>query len=130
MGKRPVRAEPIQAGGNPAVLAHPAFRKIPESQVPLDTDEGQAAYDKYARILFERGRLDLNAHAYLSVYAQAMDEVARRKAAKEPIRASLLDRAMKALGKLGLDELNKPVAAPESAEGNRFAHCGFANRRR
>ena len=112
------------------VVAHPTFRRIPPCKVPLKTVEGQKEYDTYARMLFDAGRMDTSRHVYLSLYASAIDMITLKAAGGSPPRASTLDSAMKNFAKLGISDLDKPIAAPADAPTNKYASSGFSARRR
>ena len=122
-------------GANPSaatsvVIGHPSRRRIPPCKLPLATTEGQKEYDTYARMLFDAGKLDASRHMSLSLYASAMDEIARRTVAKEPIRGSFYETARKSFAKLGLDDLTNPIAEPEDRAPSKFARAGFSSRSR
>jgi hypothetical protein len=58
------------------------------------------------------------------------DNITAAPAEGKTIRGSWVAQMDKARNQLGLDDLDKPVASPEDAKTNKFARCGFANRRR
>ena len=120
--------QPIQ--GEPGVVALPSFREIPKSVFPLRTDAAQAEYDTLARTLFERGKLSLAAHRALSSYAAQFDNITVASTTGKQVRASWFTQLDKARKELGLDEIDKPIASSASAPTNKFAHVGFAGRRR
>jgi hypothetical protein len=126
MAKAPNR----HVAGDPSVVAHPAFRDVPECLIPLDTEKGQAEYDMLVGLLYHAGRLNADTHRALSAYAAQFDTIILRKQRGEALRASAFTNLSKERKKLGLDELDKPIAAPEGARVNRYARCGFANRGR
>lgn len=129
--RRSVDASAAQiGGGDPRVVAHPAFREIPKALFPLQTEPGQAEYDTLARMLFDAGRLTVGAHRALSSYAMQFDVITRNSADGKPLRASAFVQLDKARSQLGLDDLDKPIAAPSQAPSNRYARVGFAQRRR
>ncbi len=117
-------------GGDTSVVAHPSFREIPKSLFPLRTDAAQTEYDTLARTLFERGRLTLATHRALSSYAMQFDTITAAAANDKQIRGSWFNQLDKARKELGLDEIDKPIASSASAPTNKFAHVGFAGRRR
>jgi len=117
------------AAGDPSVVAHPAFRQVPACLFPLKSQEAKSEYDKFARVLFERGRLTLNAHSALSSYAMQFDNITRAAAEGRPIRGAAFIQLDKARKELKLDDIDKPIAAPKDASANKFARTGFANRR-
>jgi hypothetical protein len=112
------------------VTTLPSARKIPACKLPLVTAEGKREYATYARILFEAGRLDAERHVLLSLYASAMDEIARRVNNGESVRAAHITRAQSVLRALKIDDLTAPIASPEQKGPNRFAIFGFAARSR
>lgn len=119
----------LVGGGDTNVVAHPAFREIPKSVFPLRTKEAQDEYNSMARILFDAGRLTISKHRALSSYAAQFDNITEASSAGKPIRGSWFAQLDKARKELGLDDLDKPIAAPETARGNKFARSGFASRR-
>ena len=116
-------------GGDPKVVAHPAFRDIPGCLFPLNTTEAQAQYDASARLLFDAGQLTASKHMALSSYASQFDSITLLARDGKPARASAFAQLDKARRELGLDDLDKPIAAPASAPTNAFARTGFPNRR-
>lgn len=117
-------------GGDPRVVAHPAFREIPKCLFPLSTEEAQGEYDTVARLLFDAGRLTAGAHRTLSSYAMQFDAITKAAAEGKQVRGSWFANLDKARSQLGLDDLDKPIAAPAKAPTNRYARVGFAHRRR
>ncbi|WP_039903242.1 hypothetical protein [Methylobacterium sp. GXF4] len=111
------------------MVAHPAFREIPRSLFPLTSAEAQAEYDALARLLFDAGRFTANAHRSLSSYAMQFDTITRAAASGKQVRGSWFAQLDKARKELGLDDLDRPIAAPQGARVNRYARTGFANRR-
>jgi hypothetical protein len=130
-GNVKARSEPAQVGeGDPRVVAHPGFRRIPKCLFPLRTKEAQREYDTLARVLFDAGHLSVGKHRALSSYAMQFDNVVAAPAEGKTVRGSWVAQMDKARNQLGLDELDKPIAAPEDAKINKFARSGFASRRR
>jgi hypothetical protein len=119
-------------GGDPRVVAHPGFRKVPTCLFALTTREGQKRYDDLARTLYNAGRMTDTVHGWLSSYAMQFDRITASGQADPPrlVRASAITEMNKAFGKLPLDDLDKPIAAPKDAPINKFALAGFANRSR
>ena len=117
------------AGGDPRVVAHPAFRQIPKCEFPLKTKEAKAKYDAIARSLHDAGRLTAEKHEYLSLYAMQIDEIHLRKKAGEPVRPAASIQAAKTLRALKLNEIETPISAAPNAQASKFARTGFANRR-
>jgi hypothetical protein len=117
-------------GGDPRVVAHPGFRKIPACLFPLKTKQAQKEYDTLARVLFDAGHLTVGKHRALSSYAIQFDNITAAGNEGKQVRGSWFAQMDKARNQLGLDELDKPVAAPENAPVNKFAGSGFASRRR
>ena len=123
--------ERAQAGqGDLNVLAHPSFREIPKCLFALRSKEAKAEYDTLARAMFEAGRLTLDKHRALSSYAMQFDILTRTGVEGKAIPAYAFTHLDKTRNSLGLDQLEQPIAAPASAPVNKFAHTGFANRRR
>lgn len=118
------------AKGDGTVVAHPAFRELPKCLFTLRTAEAMAEYETLARMLFERGRLTLAARRSLSSYAMQFDTITAAAAEGKQVRGSWFTQLDKARKELGLDEIDKPIAAPTSAQANKFAHTGFPARRR
>lgn len=116
--------------GDASVVALPGFREIPACLFPLSTEKGQAQYDTLARTLFERGRLTMGVHHALSSYAMQFDNITAATANGKQVRASWFAQLDKARKELGLDDFEKPIAAPQGAPANKFAGVGFAGRRR
>ena len=128
---RPKKTEIAQAGGgDPHVVAHPAFREIPKPLFPLVSRQAQKEYDTLARIVFNAGHLTVEKHRALSSYAAQFDNVQRAIAEGKQIRASTFVQMDKARKDLRLDELDKPIAAPQDTPVNKYARAGFAARRR
>ncbi|MCR5875159.1 hypothetical protein LRS10_13755 [Phenylobacterium sp. J426] len=124
-------AAPAQVGGgDPRVVAHPAFREIPRCLFPLSTDEARGEYDTVARMLFDAGRLTAGAHRTLSSYAMQFDAITKAAAEGKQVRGSWFANLDKARSQLGIDDIDKPIAAPREAPTNRYARVGFAHRRR
>lgn len=129
--KREVDAASVQVGGgDPKVVAHPGFRDIPKALFPLITDEAKAEYDTLARLMFDAGRLTVGAHRALSSYAGQFDAITRAVSSGNPVRGSWFANLDKARKQMGLDDLDKPIAAPSGAPQNKYASVGWANRRR
>ena len=62
--------QPAQiGGGDPRVVAHPGFRKIPDCLFPLRTKEAKREYNTLARVLFDAGHMTVAKHRALSSYA-------------------------------------------------------------
>ncbi len=123
--------ERAQAGqGDLKVLAHPSFREIPKCLFPLQAEEAKAEYDTLARAMFEAGRLTLDKHRALSSYAMQFDMIMRTGVEGKAIPAYAFANLDRTRNSLGLDQLEQPIAAPASAPVNKFAHTGFAHRRR
>lgn len=130
VGKPKDRAKPAAAqAGTSDVVAHPAFRQVPKSLFPLIAPEAQVEYDTISRMLFERGMLTAGKHRALSSYAMQFDTITRAAAEGKQVRGSWFTQLDKARRELGLDEIDKPIAAPQGA-GSKFARTGFASRRR
>lgn len=125
----PRKALTNKVAGDQGVVAHPAFRRIPDPLFPL-TGEGREEYDRLARLLFNAGRLTLETHRQLSSCAVQFDNIHRAAAEGQIMSASMFTQYETARRRLGLDDLDKPIAAPEAAPTNKYAGVGFANRRR
>lgn len=117
-------------GGDPKVVAHPAFRDIPACLFPLGTAEARKEYDTLARLLFDAGRMTLAHHRSLSSYAMQFDAIQRAAAAGDKIRGVAFVTMDKVRKELPLDDISKPIAASREAPVNRFALCGFSSRGR
>jgi hypothetical protein len=117
-------------GGNPGVVAHPAFRRIPECLFPLVSDKAKTEYNSIARMLFNAGRLTLGTHRVLCSYAMQFDVITRNAEAGKQIRAHSFVQMDRARAQLKLDDLDSPIAAPEDAPVNKFSAAGFSARRR
>lgn len=133
MGAKPKTIDIAQAGGgDPRVVAHPGFRKVPACLFALTTREGQKRYDDLARTIFDAGRMTNVVHSWLSSYAMQFDKITASGQADPPrlVRSSAIAEMNKAFGKLPLDDLDKPIAAPKDAPTNKFALVGFSSRRR
>lgn len=111
------------------VVAHPAFREIPKCLFPLQTEAAQKEYDTIARVLFDAGRLMLGTHRALSSYAMQFDTITAAAASGKQVRGSWFAQLDKARNELRLDDIDKPIAAPQGATVNKFARNGFASRR-
>jgi hypothetical protein len=134
MGAKPKAADDVAqaGGGDPRVVAHPGFRKMPVCLFALTTREGQKRYDDLARTLYDAGRMTSTVHGWLSSYAMQFDRITSAAQETPPrlVRSSAISEMNKAFGKLPLDDLDKPIAAPKDAPVNKFALAGFANRSR
>ena len=115
--------------GDPVVLAHPGFRAFPPSALPLQTDAARAEYDSTGRLIWNAGRLSKSMHIALSAYASCFDQIQRISAEGLTPRASWYTNLQKAQARLKLDDIDKPISAPQEAPINRFAWFGFPNRR-
>jgi len=115
--------------GDPAVLAHPGFRAFPPCALPLQTDAARAEYDSTGRLIWNAGRLSKSMHIALSAYASCFDQIQRISAEGLTPRASWYTNLQKAQARLKLDDIDKPISAPQEAPINRFAWFGFPNRR-
>ncbi len=116
--------------GEPNVVAHPAFRDIPKSVLPLTSAEAQKEYDTLARMLFDAGRFTIGAHRALSSYAMQFDAITAAASEGTQMRGSWFTQLDKARKELGLDDIDKPIAAPQGAQGNKFSRSGFSTGRR
>ena len=124
------RASIAQVGGRDQnVIAHQGFRAFPEPEFPLTTERGKKAYEKYGRLLFERGQLTIPRHMALSRYALIQDQVERLTAAGKPLRGAVFKELRSAEHELGIHDIDAPIAAPVSAPTNKFARNGFSARR-
>jgi hypothetical protein len=129
MPRRPLKTiDRTPVGGDPRVVAHPAFREIPACLFPIQTEQAQKQYDYIARALFEVGRLTLNAHSALSSYAMQFDVITRLAAEGRTVRAHSFTQLDKARAALRLDEIDGPIASSEDAPVNKFARSGFSTR--
>jgi hypothetical protein len=124
------RTDHGDVGGNKSVVAHPAFRRVPECLFPLVTDKAKSEYNAIARMLFNAGRLSMASHRTLCSYAMQFDTIIRNTEAGKPIRAHSFTQMDRARAQLKLDDLDSPIAAPEDAPTNKFAAAGFSARRR
>jgi len=125
------KRKPTEAvGGNPGVVAHPAFRRVPECLFPLVHDKAKREYDSIARLLFNSGRLTMATHRDLCSYAMQFDVITRNSEAGKPIRAHSFVQMDRSRVRLKLDDLDTPIAAPEDAPVNKFSGAGFSARRR
>jgi phage terminase small subunit len=123
--------QPAQiGGGDPRVVAHPGFRKIPDCLFPLRTKEAKREYNTLARVLFDAGHMTVAKHRALSSYCMQFDNISAAPSEGKTIRGSWVAQMDKARNSLGLDDLDKPVASPADAKTNKFARAGFASRRR
>src|SRR3712207_3688028 len=109
------------------LVAHPAFREIPKCLFALNSAEAKYEYDIIAGLLFHAGQLTISTHRVLSSYAMQFDTITQARAEGRLIPASWANQLDRAWKSLGLDKLDKPIAAPTSAQVNKFAHTGFAN---
>jgi hypothetical protein len=112
------------------IVTLPIFHQVPECLFPLRSKAGRKEYETLARLLFERGRLTAEAHRVLSSYALQFENIQLLMRSNKPVSANLyisLDRRRR---EIGLNDLDKPIAAPEGSAPNKFAGTGFASRRR
>jgi len=124
------RIDGAKADASPRVVAHPSFRQIPPCLFPLSTDEAKREYDTISRALFHAGRLTLDMHRTLSSYAIQFDTITKASTEGKQVRGSWFVQMDKARAGLKLDDLDKPIAAPQDAPTNKFTVAGFASRRR
>lgn len=125
------KASPAQAGqGSPKVLAFKSYRDIPRCIFPLLTEEAQRAYDDVVRGKYESGKLTTGLLHDISSYALQVDNIARAAKTGQQPRGSWSTQLDRARQKIDLDDNRTVIAAPEDAPINRFAHTGFATRRR
>lgn len=129
MGQALRRVRSAASPPDGSVVAHPAFRQVPKALFPLRSDAANAEYDTLARLLFERGRMTVDAHRTLSSYAMKFDAVTLAAAEGRPLKGLMFAQMDKDRRRLRLDELDKPVAAPQDAPANRFARTGRPLRR-
>src|SRR3954468_4080167 len=114
--------------GDEKIVAGPGYRDIPKCTLPLKTEEAQREYDRIARLLMDNGKFDMFHHLQASIYCSSFDTFHANHAAGKPIRTAVQLSMQKALGALKLHVIDKPLAASENAQLNKFAHCGFASR--
>src|SRR5215204_588574 len=118
-------------GRDEGVVAQRSLREIPACRLQLRSEAARREYDSLARVLFDAGRLSLEVHVHLSMYASMFDAITIGIAAGgTQVRASWYTQMYRALRALRLDDINKPATAPESAPVNKFARVGFAGRLR
>ena len=123
--------QPAQiGGGDPRVVAHPGFRKIPDCLFPLRTKEAKREYNTLARVLFDAGHMTVAKHRALSSYCMQFDNISAAPSEGKTIRGSWVAQMDKARNSLGLDDLDKPVASPADAKPARANLLVFASRRR
>ena len=67
-------------------------------------------------------------HVHLSMYAAMFDAITTAVVGGTQVRASWFAQMQRALTALKLDDIDKPIAAPEGLEENPFAHVGWACR--
>lgn len=80
-------------------------------------------------MLFDAGRMTIGAHRALCSYAMQFDAINRTADEGRAIAASAFVQLDKARTALGLDDLDKQIAAPDGATENKFARAGFSARR-
>lgn len=112
------------------VITHPGFTKIPLCQFTLKSEAAQARYNELVRLLWNAGRLSLDKHMTLSNYCMLFDQIQQIEKDGRVPRASWFTGLLKAQKALGIDDLDKPIAAPVEAPRNRFEKFGIARRRR
>lgn len=116
--------------GDPKVVALPGYREIPACLFPLKTDEAKAEYDRLARMVFDAGQMTVGKHSALCAYIVQFDSVTATTLQGKIPRAAHVEMLVRSLKRLGLDGLDKPIAAPAGAAVNKFARVGLPNRRR
>jgi hypothetical protein len=112
------------------VLAHPSFREIPKCMFPLASRKAKDEYNRLALLLFNAGHLTALKHRALSSYAMQYESINKSIDEGKTLSTFAFNVLDKLLRKLGLDELDKPIASPETAPKNKFSKCGFSARRR
>lgn len=115
--------------GDPNVVAHPGFRTFPACRFTLTTQAAIKEYGEIGRLLWNAGRLSLDAHISLSNYAKLFDQIQQIESEGLTPRASWFSNLQKAQARLKLDDLDKPISAPKEAPVNKFAFFGFEARR-
>jgi hypothetical protein len=105
-------------------------RDVPQCLFPLQSIEAQKEYSTLAQLLFRADRLTIDAHRTLSEYTAQFDSLHLSLARGLMIRPSRFDQLKRARKTLKLRDLEEPAPAPEEPPLNKFARCGFANRRR
>lgn len=124
------RASLAQVGeGDPKVVAHPGFRELPECTFALTTKKAKDKYGEIGRLLFNSGRLTIDKHMTLSMYAMLVDQIEKIETEGIKPRASWFKQLQDAQRRLELDDLRKPIAAPKEAHTRRYARYGFPRRR-
>jgi hypothetical protein len=129
MARRPKGIATL-VGGDARVIAHPAFRDVPEPRYPLKTDKAKAEYERVVMILFNASRLTNETHLLASTFALHVDGIERKLKKNQIIPTHAIVQHDRALRALKIDDSSSPIAAPEGAAANRYSLCGFASRRR
>jgi hypothetical protein len=115
----------------PEISSDSTPRGVPQCLYPLQSIEAQKEYSTLAQLLFEADRLTVDVHRTLSEYAVQFDALHISLARGLAIRPSRFDQLKRARKALRLRDLEEPAPAPEEPPPvNKFARCGFANRRR
>lgn len=124
-------SRPIGEKGQTETKSHDGSQPaLPPCEFKLHTEKGIGVYWRLARELADAGRLDSAMHLRVSRFALAADTVHDHQARGLPLRASLFDQLRRAERDLGLGELSQTSAAPQPAQENKWARCGFASRAR
>jgi hypothetical protein len=114
----------------PEIISGPTSQGVPQCLFPLQSMDAQKEYDTLAQLLANADRLSVDAHRTLSEYAAQFDALHISLARGLPNRPSRFDQLKRARKALRLRDLEERVPAPEEPPVNKFARCGFANRRR
>lgn len=120
------KASPAQVGdGDPNVVAHPGFRKLPACLFTLKTEKARDRYGELARLIWHAGRLSIGKHMALSRYAMLVDNIEQIEAEGRTPRASWFTQMARAEKELAIDDLDKPISAPKEAPVNRYARLEY-----
>src|SRR5215208_40122 len=90
-------------GSDEGVVVHPSLREIPACRLPLRSEAAKREYDSLARVLSDAGRLSLEEHIHLSMYASMFDAITTAVEGGTQVRASWYTQMQRALRALKLD---------------------------
>lgn len=110
------------------ILPFPTLDRIPKPSLPLNSI-GKKKYDELAQALYQAGRLTTFTQTQIEHIALQHQAAAIDIEKKGATSASRLTQIRHAMQEIGVDRINRPIAAPDEPEENRFARNGFAARR-